>query len=270
MKVKINNIELGVETTGNGLSVLLVPGGIGDRVGMHRIQNQLSNNFFVINYDRRNSGESSCLYDGINTTITSTHAGDLVELIKYLKYPSYVIGHSYGASIVLEAVGQVSSFLKGVIIIEPPIYSVLVELGEYELFDSIKKNYTSYINSIRTNKQEIGVKSFVDGALGVGSWDSIPVERQNILIKASLNYVDMMNEALNSKVDPKVLNKIKCPVLLIRGGNSGKSAEVVNQFLIRHLPDVKEVVIPHVGHGIFRSALQKVEAVINNFINSHE
>ncbi len=94
----LKSLKLAYEVSGEGDTVVLVPGGIGDRPGMENIQKELSSDFWVVNYDRRNSGLSAHLQLESQQFDLVEQARDLNELLKDLNLSNIIlIGHSYGA-----------------------------------------------------------------------------------------------------------------------------------------------------------------------------
>lgn len=98
MKIKVNNIELFYEKSGNGTPLILLHGNGEDHSIFHKISEKLKNDFTVYAIDSRNHGESTKTLDYSYATM----AEDIFSFIKSLNLERVnLVGFSDGAIISL-------------------------------------------------------------------------------------------------------------------------------------------------------------------------
>lgn len=123
--VEVNGAEIYHEVRGTGPSVVLVAGATGDAGHFSRVAELLAEEFTVVTYDRRGNSRSP-RPPGWTRTSTDEQADDLAALIEALGVkPAAVCGTSGGAIITLNAVLRHESVVRGAILHEPPLASVL-------------------------------------------------------------------------------------------------------------------------------------------------
>ncbi len=92
----VNGAKIEYEDIGQGLPIILTPGGRSDMSTVRGLANHLSPNYRVIIYDRRNCGASDVVISGALSE-SDIWAEDLNEMLKQLgAYPAYVGGNSAG------------------------------------------------------------------------------------------------------------------------------------------------------------------------------
>lgn len=123
--VSANGTRLYYETRGAGPTVLLIPGAFGDAGVFAGAADRLADEFTVVTYDRRGNSRSPTPEAWTQTTLAE-QAFDAAALIRSLGAdPVAAFGTSGGAEILLELVLRDSSVLRGAVVHEPPIASVL-------------------------------------------------------------------------------------------------------------------------------------------------
>ncbi len=128
--VAVNGAELYYELRGNGPSVLFIAGSTGDGGHFERIAEILSDEFTVVTYDRRANSRSP-RPEGWESTSTEEQSGDAAALIEALGLaPAAVFATSGGAIIGLDLTIRYPDLLRGVILHEPPMMSVLPDPEE--------------------------------------------------------------------------------------------------------------------------------------------
>ena len=106
---------IGFERTGDGPPLLLVHGTGRDRSHWDQVVPALARNATVYVIDRRGRGGSS---DAASYAV-EREVEDLLAVLVAVGEPAYLLGHSYGAIIALEA-AMATDRLTGLILYEPP------------------------------------------------------------------------------------------------------------------------------------------------------
>jgi pimeloyl-ACP methyl ester carboxylesterase len=127
------NVPIFFEQTGEGEPVVLVHGTTGSHLGWAFVVPQLAERFQVTTYDRRGRGQSG---DAPDYSL-QTDADDLQAVIRELRTPVHVVGHSHGARVVLQlaATGSASSEIASMTLYEPPLPVNAVPPGTWEAVD---------------------------------------------------------------------------------------------------------------------------------------
>jgi pimeloyl-ACP methyl ester carboxylesterase len=123
--VDIGETRLFCELHGTGPSVVLVPGATGDAGYMQPLADALADEFKVVTYDRRGNSRSPGP-PGWTQTSVEEQARDLAGLIGALELaPTVVLGNSWGAVIALCAAMEHEHLLRGAVLHELVLPTVL-------------------------------------------------------------------------------------------------------------------------------------------------
>jgi len=172
--LRANGIDLYCEINGVGASSLvLVHGSWDSHNDWDLVVPSLSRRFQVITYDRR--GHSQSERPSGQGSVTEDVA-DLAALIEELRIaPAWVIGNSFGASISLRLALEQPELMRGLIVHEPPLFSLLEDdPAADELLIVLKQTIGSVVERIATGDHAGAAEHFVEIALGPGAWSEIP------------------------------------------------------------------------------------------------
>jgi pimeloyl-ACP methyl ester carboxylesterase len=128
--IDVNGVRLYHEIRGSGSPVLFISGATGDAGHFERVAQLLSDEFTIVTYDRRGYSRSS-RPDSWDSTSPAEQSDDAAALIQALDIaPASVFGTSSGAIIALDLVLRHPDVLRGAILHEPPMISVVSNAGE--------------------------------------------------------------------------------------------------------------------------------------------
>ena len=128
--LEVNGVRLYHERRGSGSPVLFISGATGDAGHFERVAKSLSDEFTIVTYDRRGYSRSS-RPDHWDSTSPAEQSDDAAALIEALGIaPASVFGTSSGAIIALDLVLRHPDVLRGAILHEPPMISVVSNAGE--------------------------------------------------------------------------------------------------------------------------------------------
>src|ERR1051326_851137 len=120
-----NGTQLYHEARGTGPAVLFIAGATGDARHFERVAEELANEFTAVTYDRRGNSRSP-RPAGWNTTSTEEQADDAAALLTALGLtPAVIDGASGGAIIALNLLLRYPQMVRGAILHEPPMMSVM-------------------------------------------------------------------------------------------------------------------------------------------------
>lgn len=126
----VNGTELYYETRGSGPSLLFIQGATGDGGTFDRVADLLADEFTVVTYDRRGNSRSPQPADW-ETTSMDEQADDAAALLRSLDLaPAAIFGTSGGAIILLDLLSRHPDIVRGAIVHEPPLVSLLTNAAE--------------------------------------------------------------------------------------------------------------------------------------------
>ena len=171
------------------------------------------------------------------------HADDAAGLIEALGLaPCLLVGSSYGAVISCEVARRHPTLLRGVVLCEPPLFSLDPESGR-RLMGDIKPGIDE---AVASRGPRAGVDAFLEQVCP-GLWalcDDAAKERY--LANADIGFADIA--APSSDVDAQGLGAIDLPVLVISGTTSHPALLAIAHQLAAALPDARFVELADCGH----------------------
>src|SRR5579859_3460723 len=151
-----NGTTLYYELRGTGPSVLFISGATGDAGHFAGVAEVLADEFRVITYDRRGNSRSP-RPAGWTTTTAEEQAADAAALLRGLgQVPAAVFSTSGGAIIGLALVVNHPEVVRGAVLHEPPLLSVLPNAGEL-----MAMAQTVIEQAIKTGGPRAGVEAFL-------------------------------------------------------------------------------------------------------------
>lgn len=250
-------------------AIVFTHGAVSDYRAWHFQIEPFSRHYRVIAYSRRHSYpnkiEEDFHFTARNDGIRE-YASDLAELIKKLQLaPAHLIGHSDGAFVSLYCAYRNPELVKSLVLCEPPILPLLAVSSAEE---DRKLSQDFWQNAVmpageafRQGDFENGVKIFLDGAMGRGFFDQLPLTVKQSMVdnaKAFLKQLDnpMPKEFNLQEVEEKISSSI--PTLFVRGEFSPKFLHRIIDILAPHLHKSQQVTIPGVTHDVGRATKPEI------------
>lgn len=254
--VVVNGVRLAYTSTGEtGEPLVLVHGSWGSRHNWDRVNPGLAENHRVVVYDRRGHSESDRLPGQGSFT---EDVADLVALIEHLALaPAWVVGNSAGAAITLQLASARPDILRGIVVHEPPLWSLLRE-GSVEaaavaaLWNGPLAEVAGRIDS---GDDAGAAEMFVDEvAFGPGTWAELSESMRQTMIHNAPTFLDESRDPEASAIDEVALARYYGPVMLTSGDHSPPLFGQVIDRLAELLPHAVRRTyagaghIPHVTH----------------------
>lgn len=260
--VRVNGVRIAYESTGDGpVPLVLVHGSWGSHHNWDPVVPGLVPDFRVVTYDRRGHSGSERL---VGQGSFDEDVADLAALIERLKAaPACVVGNSAGAAITLRLAAAHPDLLRGIVVHEPPLWSLLTagsaEAARYEAVEH--GPLAEVLRRISAGDHAGAAELFVDAvALGPGSWARMPEGMRRTFVENAPTFLDEENDSGARTIDETALARYRGPVLLTSGDRSPPLFRPVLTRLAELLPQAEHVVyagaghIPHVTHpGAFVS-----------------
>ena len=271
-----NGTRLTYRVTGDSGAppVVFVHGTLADLNSWGGQENLFAQRYRVLVYSRRYHRPNPQVEDN-QTYSPKLHSEDLAAMLLTLELaPAQVIGSSYGAYTALQLARDHPQLVRGLVLAEPLLFSVLT--GS-EAGDSARRAFFTYVldparaafvrgDSVRA------VRLYFDATTGRGSFDRLtPGGRASLLAHA----FELRREMVAERADylPTVtcaeLSRITTPVVLVRGERSPRMFKLISDELARCLQNDTTVVIPGAGHPPHTANPGYYNLVVLRYLASH-
>lgn len=251
----VNGVRIAYTDTGGAEDPLvLVHGSWGSHHNWDAVVPGLARRFRVVAYDRR--GHSDSDYPPGQGSFTDDVA-DLAALIAALNLaPAWVAGNSAGAVITLKLAAARPELLRGIVVHEPPLWSLLVEGSPEAARAAVETGlWAEVVRLIEAGDHAGAAELFVDGvALGPGSWARMPEAMRQMMTRNAPTYLDESRDPTATTIDAGALAEFGGPTLITCGDQSPAIFAPVLTRLAELVPQAVRVTyagaghIPHVTH----------------------
>ncbi|UQD73739.1 alpha/beta hydrolase [Bradyrhizobium japonicum] len=270
-EVGVDGLTLHYIELGQGTPVVLVHGTLEDYRTWDGQLEAFSKGYRLISYSRRYHYPNEWPKDATDFSVT-LHARDLAAFIKALNLPPvHLVGHSYGAFIAFLVARDHPEVIRSLTLGEPPVWPLLKTTPEENaLLSAAITRSIATSEAFKQGNDEEGVRRFVNGVLGDGSYEKIPPA---VLKRVMDNVQELKGEAASRDLFPPTtcedVQKVKAPTLLVDGELSPKVFHLVDDMLERCLPSVERATIPAASHQMEVENPQAFNDTVLAFIAKH-
>ncbi|MET4176600.1 non-heme chloroperoxidase [Bradyrhizobium sp. LA6.1] len=270
-EVGVDGLTLHYIELGQGTPVVLVHATLEDYRTWDGQLEAFSKGYRLISYSRRYHYPNEWPKDATDFSVT-LHARDLAAFIKALNLPPvHLVGHSYGAFIAFLVARDHPEVIRSLTLGEPPIMPLLKTTPEGDaLLSAVITRSIATSEAFKQGNDEEGVRRFVNGVLGDGSYEKLPPP---VLKRVMDNVRELKGEAASRDLFPPTtcedVQKVKAPTLLVDGELSPKVFHVVDDMLEHCLPSVERATIPAASHQMEVENPQAFNDTVLAFIAKH-
>lgn len=214
--VSVNSVEIYHEVRGSGPPVLFIPGATGDGGTFERVADLLADEFTVATYDRRGNSRSP-RPAGWDTTSTEEQADDAAGLVEALGLaPAAVFGTSSGAVISLDLVIRHPQAVRGAILHEPALLSVLARPEEV-----MEPTQQMVEEAMKRGGPRAAVEAFVRFAAGDENFENLAPElRERMLGNGETLFGIEFGTFESYRPTDEALAEVEAPVQVAVGAES--------------------------------------------------
>jgi non-heme chloroperoxidase len=269
--IEINGTQLHYVERGQGDAVLFVHGGMGDLRTWFPQMEPFSERYHVVSYSRRAFYPNPMPTDYDATMMQ--HVDDMAELIRKLNLaPVQIVANSYGGYISLNTALKYPNLVRTLSLAEPPVQPMLMRLpGGKEMLEKVRREAWEYSReAFERDDMEEGVRRFLDGAVGRGTFDSMPQRTRDAMMKnapemkaATLADFDRFMPDLTCED----ASRIKAPTLLMRGENSPRMYYLINDELARCIPTAEQAFIHNAAHVLNTHNPEEHNRIVLEFLD---
>lgn len=255
--LEVNGANLYHEVRGSGPSLLFIHGAGGDAGHFEEPADVLAEEFTVVTYDRRGNSRSP-RPTGWAAASVQQHADDAAALVRGLGVaPVAVYGHNAGASTALELVIRHPGLVRGAVVHEPPLVTVLENPGAAMAYLDIALREAGggpramYAAFVRAQEPAL--------------WDGLqPRTRERLLANAARFTAAEAEIFAGYRPDEALLSEKRIPLLVLQGTRSTPHHHEANRWVAART-GAEVVEIPG-GHWAFLEGTEPFVEAIRPFL----
>ena len=169
----------------------------------------------------------------------------VLAVAKKAKGKLHLVGHSYGAALLLEAARTLGSRVKSLTLVEPSLFHLLRGRPEWAEVETLAR---AVLGAVARGDDRAAAKSFMTYWLGRWRWWLSP-ERFKAAIEATIPKVALeFDFAVDAPTTLQDYAAITAPTLLIVGGSTGAPNRAIVDLLATTLPNAKVEILRGAGH----------------------
>lgn len=187
----------------------------------------------------------------------------------FLESPSDVIGHSFGAVVVLSLMARRPDLVSRAVLVEPVFFAAAAGTDAYDLNDA---EYAEIRAALNENDREAATRKFT-AIWGTGeAWPELPeAQRRSMMSRIHLvaaSAPGLVDDSTGILTEGR-LERIEAPVLLVRGAETHPVIGEIFDSLRRRLPSTASVVIEGAGHMVPVTHPEETARMIGRHIGGH-
>ena len=265
----VNGYPMAYVEQGAGVPLVLVHGTNGDYRSFAAQMEPLGARYRAISVSLRHYYPEP--WDGEGEFSARQHVDDVIAFIAALGERAHLVGHSRGGHVAMHVALRRPDLLRSLVLAEPglPPAALLPGSPDGERFAATRIERTRRMEElIRAGKVDEAVEHFVDAISGPGTYRARTAAANQMTRD---NIRTAFGEARDTRepVTPEQAATLKVPALLIGGAKSPPRFAPVLDALERAIPNVKRVIIPDVGHTMYRSTPEAFNEAVLAFVRSN-
>ena len=269
-QVDIHGTELTYVEQGDGPTVVLVHGALGDFRTWSRQVPVLARKYHVVSYSRRYH-EPNSLPDGEIDYTHRRHIDDLIGLIETLgPGPAHLVGHSYGAAVAALVAMERPELVNSLILGEPSLFSMLSDnLDKVSLrLHAVALNVLQKLSE--NGEQQLAVREYLNIVVGKDVFDELPSEDRLVINRNAHTLSPMLRTYFEpTSLDQSTASKLTTPTLLISGEHSPRIYQAINRELNNCLPVAESLTLPGASHGLHMDNGEDFGVAVMEFLSKN-
>lgn len=245
--ISVNGLNVNFTETGSGDPVVLVHGGAATSRYWDGVSNYLVDRHRLIALDLYGCGETGS-WPGVGAPSHDDEAELICAILNQLESPTHLVGHSYGGSSALRAAIRLERNVQSLVLLEPPIYLLLEQAGEEELYRDICGFRQTFEERAANGEREAAMELMVDRFSGAGTWANLPAKVHTGLLDLIEPLIGGFAANHDNPTTLAELSQLQIPTLLICGDNTGVPEKAMVNVLAKHLPQNQVKIIEGAPH----------------------
>jgi pimeloyl-ACP methyl ester carboxylesterase len=259
--------ELPTLTQGSGPDVVLVHGALGDQRQWHPVAAALAPRFRTHAVSRRHHWPAAMPAADERYTY-ELHRDDVLALVGGLGEPVHLVGHSYGAGVVLLAALQMPERVRSLTLIEPALGSLLPEAGPGLAEERAAR--IAALEQVRTLVHEgrhlQAAEHFIDWVQGgPGGFERLP-EHVRKGLHDNAGTLGPTVAGSQPDVSPASLGDLRMPALVVVGERTRGFYRLIGEVSAAGIPGARLAQLPGCSHMTIVEAPGETAALLGEFL----
>jgi len=266
----VNGYDMAYAERGQGATLVLVHGTLGDLRNWEQVGSSLSNRYRTISISLRHAYPENWDGRGDDASLNQ-HAADLAAFIRALGVgPVHLLGHSRGGAVALVAASAHPELVRSLILADPaPLVTMLPKRPEVqEAEDKRTVMAQSMVERFQQGDIDGGAAIWINSLGGAGAWNAAS-EASRVIWRSNGWTAKTLIDDDRVPFSCSDATKISAPVLLITGDKSPPIYGYMQESLRPCLRQVTVAVIPNAGHGMFRANPEAFNERVSEFLDAH-
>jgi pimeloyl-ACP methyl ester carboxylesterase len=269
--VAVRGTELEYVEQGAGEPVVLVHGTLGDFRTWAAQTDAFSQEYRTIAYSRRYHHPNACDHHASDYT-ARLHADDLAELIVGLGLDSaHVVGTSYGAYTALFLAARHPQRVRTLVLGDPPVLPFLSHSPRgRELQQSFLDEVWDAAGALmRQDQTAAGIRTFVDGVVEDGAYDSFPPDVARMLLDNACEFaIETASPDFFTPFSCHDARQVTHDTLLVTGDHSREMFGIIVDELSRCLPSSDIARVPNTTHEVTSDNPDAYNAIVLEYLDT--
>jgi pimeloyl-ACP methyl ester carboxylesterase len=248
-RMSVNGTNLTYLDQGQGVPVVFVHGAFSD----HRIwegqREAVAKHYWFIAIDQRYFGVAPWADAGMQYS-TATHVADLAAFIRQLQAgPAYLVGRSYGANISLTVAVQHPELVRGLVLNEPPLSSIVNDPKSQDVLSEERKGLAQFSAAAKAGNAVEATRLLNDWVNDdPGGFDRLPSAMKSMHLD-NARTVLLDGPPLDKPITCAQLGQLKVPVIITTGEMTRPFFRVLSEAVHRCIPGSRLITIANARHG---------------------
>jgi pimeloyl-ACP methyl ester carboxylesterase len=260
-------VELPTISQGTGPDVVLVHGALGDQRQWDPIATALATTFRTHSVSRRHHWPGPMPEAGERYTY-ELHRDDVLVLLERLPGAVHLVGHSYGAGVVLLAALQAPQRVRSLTLIEPAFGSLLPEAGAGLAEE--KTTRAAALTQVRTlveaDRHVEAAELFIDWVQGgAGGFARLPEAIRHGL-RENARTLGPTIAGSQPDLSPASLRDLRVPTLVVNGEQTRGYYRLIGEVTAAGVPGARLVKLPGCGHMTIVEDPPAMSAILERFL----
>ena len=260
-------VDLPTISAGNGPDVVLVHGAVGDRRQWDPIAAALAPRFRTHAVSRRHHWPAPMPARGERYTY-DLHRDDVLALMDALPGPVHLVGHSYGAGVVLLVALHAPQRVRTLTLIEPPFGSLLPEAG-VGLADEKATRATALARVralVDAERHTEAAEVFIDWVQGGDGGFARLGEAARQVVHDNAATLGPTIAGSQPDVSPAVLRGLRVPTQVVTGDRTRGYYRLIADVTATAIHGARIAKLPGCGHMTIVESPAETAAILDRFL----
>jgi pimeloyl-ACP methyl ester carboxylesterase len=249
--LEVDGARIAWTDSGAGVPVVFVHGVITDRRTWLAQEDAVASRYRFVAVDLRHHGQS----ERVGAYRLAQHGEDLKAVLRTLAAPRAVlVGHSFGASVVVSLLLQEPQLAAGAVLVEPALDGALPkDASVLDLLTERNKRFKAAIAALTQHGDDAAMRTLAEWTDNghVGRWDLVEPEYLAMLKDNAHTFrllLGTVNETASMGRDR--LRSIETPTLVVNGAETQRYFAEVGRATAEVMANARHVVLAGASHAV--------------------